>query len=114
MRWVGVELDAKERRILDYLLAAEPLNGTGFRTVRDLAAWLGESDDATEELVRSLDRRGLVFAAPSRIKPSVVTLAGAGKALVDSAADSGDPIRGRAEAVARVAGVAPASGTAPP
>jgi hypothetical protein len=86
---VGVELDAHEQRVLEYLLAAEPLNGTGFRTVHDLAAWLGDTEENTEELVRSLDRRGLVFAAPSRLKPSVVTLAGAGKALVEMA-DHGD------------------------
>jgi hypothetical protein len=97
MQWVGVELDARERRVLEFLLAAEPLNGTGFRTVRDVAAWLGEPEDATEELVRSLDRRGLVFAAPSRLKPTLATLAGAGKALVDAAGDSGDPVRGRME-----------------
>jgi hypothetical protein len=97
MRWVGVELDATERRVLEYLLAAEPLNGTGFRTLRDLAGWLGESEEAAEELVRSLDRRGLVFAAPSRLKPAVVTLAGAGKALVDVASDTGDPVTQRFE-----------------
>jgi DNA-binding IclR family transcriptional regulator len=75
--WSGHELGRRERLVL------QELSRRGGRvsslTLAELAEGIGSSVEEVGGLVRSLDRQGLVLAAPSRYRPEVVILSAMGE-----------------------------------